>query len=472
MAQPNFMRDDLAKAVKFMMMVEACYDGEPKVQFYLLDPNPPFEDATIAKNRLEQYTARANYYNVTRRTGLALLGLVFAKTPVMQADDRIDTANLIQQSRKAVLQLLVKGRAGLMADYPVTARMLTQEELKKSGYKPTIKLYQAQNIINWQATGDKLQLVVLQESYEKENDGFSAKEDTQLVVLRMIDGMATSWIWRQNNGIWRTLTDAPNIIKDQQGKPFDELPFTFLGAENNDPEIDDSPLYDLAKINLAHYRNSADYEEALFIAGQPTLFISGVTEEWQQYYDGWDIDPNTGQKVKGDPKPITLGSRTGHLLGTGAKAELVQADPNNALFSAMQHKESQMIALGAKLIDTSISNKTATEASAENAANTSILANIANNASDGYMKMLGFCERFVGAAENSSIFTLNTNFMSSKMSAQDRQQLMQEYMNGLITFEEMRAKLVEDEIATETDAKKAKSIIENDLGTGIDLGGE
>ena len=39
-------------------------------------------------------------------------------------------------------------------------------------------------------------------------------------------------------------------------------------------------MYDLAVLNIAHYRNSADYEESCFVTGQPTVWASGLTEAW------------------------------------------------------------------------------------------------------------------------------------------------------------------------------------------------
>lgn len=107
-----------------------------------------------------------------------------------------------------------------------------------------------------------------------------------------------------------------------------EIPFVFFGANDNDESIDDAPLYDLAVLNLAHYRNSADYEEGNFISGQPSLFITGLTKEWVS-----DI-VNQGN-------PIRLGARTANILGSGANAFLLQTDANSGLYEAMQDKKSR-----------------------------------------------------------------------------------------------------------------------------------
>lgn len=57
--------------------------------------------------------------------------------------------------------------------------------------------------------------------------------------------------------------------------------------------------------------------------------------------------------------------------------------------------------------------------------------------------------------------TLNTNYQTNKMTAQERaQQLIAEWQSGAISFKEMRDKLVEDEIATVEDVEQAQAEIE------------
>lgn len=49
--------------------------------------------------------------------------------------------------------------------------------------------------------------------------------------------------------------------------------------ENNNPYPDNAIMYDLATLNISHYRNSADYEETMFVVGQATLFVSGLQDQ-------------------------------------------------------------------------------------------------------------------------------------------------------------------------------------------------
>lgn len=229
-----------------------------------------------------------------------------------------------------------------------------------------------------------------------------------------------------------------------------DIPFTFFGSNDNDETMDDAPLYDLAVLNLAHYRNTADYEEGNFIAGQPSLFITGLTKEWVT-----DI-VNQGH-------PIRLGARTANILGSGSNAFLLQATANSGLYQALQDKKDQMVALGARLIEPNGSTKTATEAQSEKADETSVLAMLANNLSDAYSRVLNYCADFLGVNHECTM-ALNTKFDSTKMTPQERQQLISEWQAGAITWGEMRARMVDDEIAYIEDDELAKAEIESDLG--------
>ena len=454
--KPDVIHTQLAEALPAMALCANSYKGEPYVSAYLPNPSPSYEDPLISSARFEAYKERANYYNVTRRTIQSLVGMVFSKYPMIDNADNFDKKEIAQTARRAVIEVLQKGRCGLLADYPINQGVVSKQQLNALGYQPKVKLYPAESVINWRTENDKLTLVVIREKYVTEDDGFSLKTAEQLIVLRLTDGVATSQIVQQKDGAWVFGEVSP--IKQSNGKAFSEIPFTFIGSENNDADVDDSPMFDLAKVNIAHYRNSADYEESIFIAGQPTLFVSGVTDDWRDYYDGVTVNAQ-GQEVTTQGNPITLGSRTAHLLGEGSTAQLLQADANTALFEAMSHKEQQMVALGAKLIDTSTTNKTATEANSENATNTSVLSTIANNVSDAFSKALNYCCLFTGDKPE-CVVTLNTNYQTNKMTAQERQQLIAEWQSGAISFKEMRDKLVEDEIATVEDVEQAQAEIE------------
>lgn len=486
MSRPDFIRPELVEILPTYQLLEDCYAGERAVKGvspqwigsgahnngggavniayspYLPDPSPRNEDEETRKHRYAAYLKRAVFYNVTRRTTDGLVSAIFSKYPThtltnleyLETDIDGSGQSIMQQSKAAAMQCLLKGRGGLLADMPVNGGV-SRAYMSTGRIRPTITNYQPESIINWRTERVgayiMLSLVVLSESYEVEDDGYEQKMGQQLLVLRLVDGKAESEILRKDEkGDW--VSKGINPLTDNTGKPLDYIPFYFYGANNNDANIDDSPMYDVAELNIAHFRDSADYQEANFIAGQPTLVVTGLTQDW--------VD----SVLSGG---IAIGSRSGVMLPVGGDAKLLQAQANSSIFESMKHKEDQMQALGAKLIQTSNQNKTATEAAQDNAEETNTLTSIANNVSDAYTKAVKACARYIGADDTDLVVTLNTQFNFAKLSPEQRKQLMAEWQGGAITWAEYRQALVENEVATIEDADDAKATIEQEQGALI-----
>ena len=155
------------------------------------------------------------------------------------------------------------------------------------------------------------------------------------------------------------------------------------------------------------------------------------------------------------------------MLPTGATAELMQAEERSAMAGAMDKKEAQMVALGAKLVVQAQVQRTATEADQENTSEGSVLSSTAKNVAAAYKWALEQCGLFVGIAvnpdsdSNTIDFELNTEFDLVSLTAQERAELINEWQKGAITFEEMRDSLRRCGVATQPD-DEAKTAIQNE----------
>ena len=455
-------------------LIRHCVAGSAQVKskgdVYL--PRPNVSD-TSAENRAryDQYLQRAVFYNVTGRTLKGLVGQVMAEDPVFKVpaiiemlEDDIDGGGVsfCQQVHKTLGLNVAHGRGGLLVDYPNVARAATQADLKSGNVRPTITLVEPWDVINWrvQHVGGKarLCLVVIAEQYVTDDDGFQQQWEPQWRVLRLDEeGLLVTEEWvkdpnRDNEFILKPLASdeataenkgvAQYAPTDSAGQRLDYVPFTFVGAVNNDPTPDLPPLYDLAELNVAHYRNSADYEEACYIAGQPTPVFAGLTESWVK-----DV-------LKGG---VQLGSRGAVPLPEGGSATMLQAEANGMPKEAMDRKEAQMRSLGAKLLQETDAQMTATQVNSDRAAETCELAMIAHNVSEAYETALGFALAFVdvkqvpedGADSDAVEVELNTNFVANHLGAQERAQLVAEWQAGAITDEEMRRNMTRAGIASE-----------------------
>lgn len=474
---PNvaFVNPALAALMPQYYLIRDALSGEPAVKAarttYLPMPDPT-DKSEENKARYSQYLQRAVFYNATRRTLQGLSGQVFLRDPVIELPAQIAALEknvsgsgitLTQQAKKAVNYTLAYSRAGLHVDYPSTEAEggVTVRDLETKRIRPTINLYSPMEIINWRVVEDgaeeRLSLVVLLESFEISDDGFEVKEAAQFRVLKLENGFYTQEIWREAQPTKYKSGEVPKsknfqvhvkfTPKGPDGNPMTDIPFKFIGAENNDVSPDNPAFYDLASLNLAHYRNSADYEESCYIVGQPTPVATGLTEDWVE------------KVLKGR---LNFGSRGGIVLPAGATAELLQANENTMIKEAMDTKERQMVALGAKLVEQKTVQRTATEASQDKVSESSALTSSALNVQDAYVWALEIAAMFAGAAGAAIKFEINTDFDISNMTPEQQKAAVEMWQKGATTFEEMRAVLRKAGTATEDDEKAKQKIAKDE----------
>lgn len=461
------VRKELREKLKQYELIDDCLAGEQQVKFrqtkYLPKPNP---DDTSPENeaRYQSYLGRAVFFNVAQRTQFGLRGQVFLRDPLVEVPSLLEPmiedatgsgVTLQQLAQEGVDKVLGFGRCGLYVDYPNMAtpdgqsRGVSKAEVETGEVKPMLKLIHAKDGINWRVMkrGAKtlLSLVVFKETYDEEDDGFETKTGEQWRVLRLVNNEYVIEIYRDKMGTAPTERYVP---KDAAGQPFDEIPFVFIGSVNNDPTIDPPPMYDLCSLNMGHYRNSADYEDSVYTVGQPTYWFSGLTQKW--------IDDTMGGTIR-------LGANGGIPLPVDGSAGILQAEPNSLAKEAMDQKEAQMLALGAKLIEASQTQRTATEADIDNVSETSVLSSVAKNVGSAFQWALGFAARFVGQDGSKIAYELNTEFDLVNLSPEERKTLIAEYTAGVLTWTEVRdslrragiASLTDEEAKAETETEEA-----------------
>jgi hypothetical protein len=469
----EFERHELRRLKPKYEIIRHCLNQEVKDKGDLYLPRPNADDRSdLNSKRYDAYLSRAVFYEVTTRTLGGLVGQIYSNDPEIKLPAVLDAVvkdasgnnlSLVQSSKETVRRIISYGRAGLYVDYPITNGAVSKAQQESGEIKPTINIYSAESIINWRSRrrGAKhvYSLIVLIEFEDYEVNDFEIERRQYYKALKLapdtvVDGVVVKGtyfieIYKQDTTVKGYLDTPTEILypQDHEGNPLTEIPFTFVGAENNDEIPDSPPLYPLAVLNVGHYRNSADYEESVFIIGQPTLVITGLDTEW------WE------QTLQ---KKIALGSRGGIPLPKDADAKLLQVEPNVMAKEAMEHKEKQMVAIGAKLVEQKEVEQTATQANINNTSETSVLADIAKNVSAAYVWALETCLLFVGNSTEKVVFALNTEFAINRMTSGERAQLIQEWAKGAITFSEMRKGLRESGVAVLED-EEAKAELEQDV---------
>lgn len=431
MSNVTFKRQDYSNALSRWRLVRDVCRGSEAIKagetLYLPQPNA-HDDSKENVERYDAYLARAVFYNATGRTKSSLVGAVFRTWPILtlptslayvERDVDGSGVSIYQQSQSVIGHVLETGRHGLLVDYPsVESGAVSKADMASGAIRPTVASYRAESIINWKTTrvGGQyvLSLVVLHETVDEDTeDGFGVEEVEQYRVLRLNEeGRYQQEVWRQGSGGWEIIDIREPL--DGKGRPWGVIPFQFVGSESNDTGIDDSPLYDMAEINIGHYRNSADYEEAAYLVGQPQPWMSGLDEQWRDHLE---------------EAGIYLGSRAPWLLPANGACGVWQAQPNTVAKEAMDAKERQMVALGARLIEKGSATKTATQAEADTAAEHSTLSLVVSNVSEAYTQCLMWMAQFLGV-DGEIEYTLNQDFTQANIDPQMLQQILQAVMAG------------------------------------------
>ena len=494
----NFIREELNNLLLIYYMIRDVYDGEPAIKGFIGTdypgipaasynggapfmgdfasnivitralrylPMPNMQDQSLQnQQRYLAYVTRAIFYNVTRRTVDGMTGQIFLRDPVLEIPNELDLikadadgsgATLLQTQERVVRHCLCYGRAGIHVDYPSMTDDLgnvlptTKKDLTDGNVRPIITVYNPWDIINWRTVrrGSKriLSMVVLRETlYEEGDDAFAISPYEVYKVLRLDDsGRHVVEVYREDDSSGFRIEQQYTVL-GADGKPLDTIPFMFVGSQDNEFAPNIPPIYDLASLNLAHYRNSADYQDSCYLVGQPTPWASGVSQDWVR--NVW----------KGS---MPIGSRATIALPVGGQCGLMQAAPNSLVSESMKHIEEQMVALGAKLVQRMRTTRaTATEVIVETTSESSTLANIANNVGMAFEWALNIAAQFVGVTNAKTKCTLNTDYDLTQMSPEAILEVIKVWQSGAITFSEMREKLRSADLATLDDAEALTTI--------------
>jgi len=416
MADVTFTRSEYDNALPGWEEVEDVCAGEAAIKAKEGQYLPKHQVGDDADARYKRYLFRACFVGFAGRTLQSIIGAVFRKWPELVVPTSLDCTkknvdgagvSIYQQSQSVLSEVMKKGRHGLLVDYPKTEKSTSKAELAKGNVRATIVSIDAKQIVNWRTAQvggiHKLSLVVIWEFVTEETeDGFGLESIEQYRVLRLFDGVYAWQIWRhdKNQNAW--VIDDSAVPRDGKGKLWDTIPFTFVGAKNNDSNIDLAPMSELARANLHHYLNSADFEYATFFQShpQPTMNMDD-THFRMMKEEGVKVGPD-------ELLPVPIGGRY----------ELAQASGDSLAVTAMEQKVGYIVALGGRLIQKGEAVKTATEAQNDNESEHSVLSLAASNVSEAYTQCLEWMARFMNADGSEASYTLSQDLVTPSLDAQ------------------------------------------------------
>jgi len=425
--------------------IDAICEGED-VNDYLVELSA-HDRSPENRGRNKAYKKRAVFYQIAGRTAQGLNSLLFSEKPKLSVPAQLDYLktnadgkgnSIFQQSRDVALDIIKMARGGLFVSYPKTHGELSKQDMATGNFFATFNEYEADQIINWReiTVGSKvmLGLVVLSESVEEvQEDGFETKEIEQMRELSLVNKVFIESLWRKDkHDEWQLYSKS--IPVDGKGNTWDIIPFSFIGADSNTSEVGDSIMRPLVKLNIGHYRNSAELENSVWYLGHPQAWMSGLSQT--------HIDLMQANNMQiGSPK--LLGVPSGERFG------IESAQPNTMVRQAMIDKVDAMIGLGARYIQPSGVAKTATESNNDTSVQHSALALISANVSEAYTQCIEWAARYMNVTlVNEDGYLMNDDFFAPTATAQEIQAMVAGYIQGAIPVSDYFAWLQKMDISS------------------------
>lgn len=395
----------------------------------------------------EAYKARTPFYNATWRTIDGLRGMIFRKPPLVESPASIkpmmDDVTLQGEPLQMFLldiveEALTTGRMGIFIDYPmVDISNATRADELRNNFRPMMKLYCAEAIINWKTKTIKnktvLSMVVLAETGAVAKDEFEDVNHKQYRVLDLVE-VSEEFVYRvrvftvDKDGKDQLMSTVYPLIG---GKPIDNIPFQFISVDDVNWAVDEPPLMDLVDMNISHYCTTADYEHGCHFTGLPTPVITGYT-----------MDPALDTT-------FSIGSMSAWIFpNQGAKAEYLEFTGQGlgALERNLAKKENYMAVLGARMLEAQVRGvESANTASIHRGGEQSMLASIAQAISIGFTKALQTFAAFAGETGVVKV-ELNRDFFPAPMDSLMLTALIAAWQNGAIGYSTLFDKMKQGEI--------------------------
>lgn len=275
-SDPSTKHPKYTKAKKGWTRVKDCIEGEDTIKAkrtdYLPQPDGMKGDYEAA---YDAYIERAHFPQICSYALQGALGVIITKLPEFNLPPALEYLkknatkegiSLQQLFVDIIIEVLATGRCPLMVD------------INKSANKFTFVRYGADALINWkQSTHDEeedLIVAVLEEFVPETDDILSHDTESIYRILYLNNGVYNSEV-HDSSGKMPHLSKIPKFM----GKTLDYIPLVVAGSINNSFDIQPAPLLSVANCSIQIYRKEADLANSEFLSCNPTLILSGASNE-------------------------------------------------------------------------------------------------------------------------------------------------------------------------------------------------
>jgi hypothetical protein len=388
-----------------------------------------------AKSRYDNHILpNAVFYNFIEPTVSVAVAAINRKEPVVEVDSRMEYIkedadgmgmSLSQLCRQINERQYVTGRIGVLVKAPESG---TLQENTSGEKAPRFKLYPEISIINWDTKTVKsrevLSLLVLKQQYKSTLNVFSHETQTEYIVYELTpDGV-----------VWSVYRDGVVYESDYEmwnGGVAQKIPFVFIGSNDNDPDVDLPPITTLAALCHDYYKLNADYREYLRMGADIKYCVNAGTHDTSaEFYS------------RHNPLGFTAGSGGVPLITLGGSLTAVGAPANTAIPMRLNEIIEMSQKVGASLIESSSSTKTATQSAFDNSISTSKMQAVRDCCETGVYEALKIAHLIMGYPVDNLAFEMTRELVVSKADANMLTALLNSLKNGGLTRKDYFDRLV------------------------------
>jgi len=384
-------------------------------------------------SQYRSYLQRAVFYNMTAKTLNSLYGTMFKRNPNLTGLPRAlrertkrfskDGMSLHLTAKTAIKEVLALGRYGMLVDASTDG-----------AGAPYVACYTAENILDWhreEVNGEyKYTRVVLREvGYAKDRSVNPLQTKNRYRVLLLTESDDGSYFYEQHVYDEDESWTLPNtmaipdeiIIPTVRGEPLDYIPFVVIGPFTNHPEIQKPPLLDIVNLNFSHYQSYTILEQARYYTAQPVYYTTTSASDDEgvgDYYVGPDVVWELGKDGKAG-----IIEFSGHGL--------------NSLEKALEQKESQIAAIGGRMMPGSATGAAESDNSLKlkEQNEQTLLLNIADTSDEGFTQVIQWWADWNNVPDSTIrqiTFELNRDFLLRDIGAREFRAIHQMYADGII----------------------------------------
>lgn len=389
----------------------------------------------------ETYKRRASFVNMTGRTVIGMVGTVFRKPakihnvkPEILKNVTIDGLDFHIFAKKIAMEIAGMGRVGVLVD------------MSPDGDSPYFSEYIAENILAWRTQivdGRQVPVYVLLREIVDETPTLDSTLVGGIVAgnlraryraLILENGVYKQRIFQESdNGNVNLKGEFKEVTPEKNGKPFDYIPFVFIGPMTPTADVQKSPVLDIATLNISHYCVSAQLEHGRYYTALPVYWVEvGASGEQGEYFVG----PSTVWEVQQGSKPGIL-----EYYGTGL----------TALANSMIEKEEHIAQLGGRIMG--IRPQAVSESDniykMKQINEMAILLNLTEAMSAGLTLALTWYLDWIREPTEGVVVKLNQDFKGLNIAAREMRAIAVLYQSGILPVSEVYRVLQDAEFINE-----------------------